>query len=638
MRPIDIRKLTKRETVDTDYRLTIDENNNECLTRQPDALVLGTAASKDVGLGQDEIETNALKDFKSFDSLTSAIAYVTANPDNIKRLDTASYRNEAECLALSINYPDGGDASYVVVASGTGADDGGSFIDAGTKQLKNALENINQLHFGCDREAAEDCTAKFNAYIAYQKAKIVTLASTYVIPAVITFAAGRFSVSSLNMTGFNQARNVSIQAHGCTIEGNMAGKNIIDCLKSRWLWFWGLTVHSSDLVAARSGFQLGAAGTETVGNNKLFACQALGYYTKAPYMNLGSETTQLYSCRFANYQADAGTYAGICDGLALAGFEPTSDYVTITRTTGQALSFTNNSHYGCQFRHIGGGSSLFLSKSDGWLFDKSTYFLCFRGVAVRIYSTSVYRNSDLSLLGLFETAQTGLPDPVDTGLLHGIAFAGDGTQTIIAGFELSTRRPHNSGSFFTFENVPTARILSANIKIGSLEREGGGAKVFPIAAPITITGSISTAKSSIMNLDDITGFYGDIHCDDITPFLIGITGSYTVSSEGETVTRGISSVSQKQWINVTVTANNINVSQELITLPASTETILTLDNSVSGARVVTFRQGNGVTATFTHDTSKLRNISGANVVLGVHESITYTHISGSIWQQTGGKI
>lgn len=215
MRPIDIRKLTKRDTVDTDYRLTIDKDNNQCLTKQPDKSLtedeikalpvrdaevtdkrltldsannfvmtnqpdnsaIGTAASKDtgtlptqvplnsdlgtsatkdvgtlsgqvptngdlgtssvvnVGTGQDQIETNALKDFKSFDSLTSAIAYVTANPDNIKTLQTASRRSEAECISLVIPYPDGGAADYVVGTS-FGTDDGGSIIDAGTKQLK----------------------------------------------------------------------------------------------------------------------------------------------------------------------------------------------------------------------------------------------------------------------------------------------------------------------------------------------------------------------------------------------------------------------------------------------------------------------------------------------------------------------
>ena len=54
------------------------------------------------------------KPSESFDSSTSAVAFVTANPAAIERLSTFSYRSEAECLALSVPYPDGGGADYVV--------------------------------------------------------------------------------------------------------------------------------------------------------------------------------------------------------------------------------------------------------------------------------------------------------------------------------------------------------------------------------------------------------------------------------------------------------------------------------------------------------------------------------------------
>ncbi|MEH6397369.1 hypothetical protein, partial [Pseudoalteromonas sp.] len=75
------------------------------------------------------------KSSESFDSLTSAVAFVTANPATIERLSTASYRSEAECLALSISYPDGGGADYVVEDNdGKGIDDG--VWSAGAKQLK----------------------------------------------------------------------------------------------------------------------------------------------------------------------------------------------------------------------------------------------------------------------------------------------------------------------------------------------------------------------------------------------------------------------------------------------------------------------------------------------------------------------
>lgn len=232
MRPIDIRKLTKRDTVNTDYRLTIDKDNNQCLTKQPDkslsenelkalpvrdALVtdkrltldsannfvmtnqpdnsaIGTAASKDVGTAQNQIETNALKDFKSFDSLTSAIAYVTANPDNIKRLDTASYRSSAECTTLGIDYPDGGGASYVVESLGT--PDGYGDHAAGTKQLTlNPSGELQAKTFGAVFNGVAVDSPSLNAALQYAKTSGIN---------VVSAPAGRALVQTSGvMVGFD---------------------------------------------------------------------------------------------------------------------------------------------------------------------------------------------------------------------------------------------------------------------------------------------------------------------------------------------------------------------------------------------------------------------------------------------------
>lgn len=42
--------------------------------------------------------------------------------------------------------------------------------------------------------------------------------------------------------------------------------------------------------------------------------------------------------------------------------------------------------------------------------------------------------------------------------------------------------------------------------------------------------------------------------------------------------------------------------------------------------------------TFVHDTAKLRNISGANIVLGSNQVIHYIKITETIWQHVGGKV
>jgi hypothetical protein len=66
-------------------------------------------------------------------------------------------------------------------------------------------------------------------------------------------------------------------------------------------------------------------------------------------------------------------------------------------------------------------------------------------------------------------------------------------------------------------------------------------------------------------------------------------------------------------------------------------TDMTQATGASGIPMVTIRNSGTSAVTFKHDTTKLRNISGADVVLGQHQSITYVHISGAVWQQTGGK-
>mgnify|MGYP001056492275 CR=1 FL=1 len=86
---------------------------------------------------------------ESFDSLTSAVAFVTANPSAIERLSTASYRSQAECTTLGIPYPDGGGADYIVR---TGlAPTLGSVIDAGSSQLEFNSTTLDSRQFGVAR-------------------------------------------------------------------------------------------------------------------------------------------------------------------------------------------------------------------------------------------------------------------------------------------------------------------------------------------------------------------------------------------------------------------------------------------------------------------------------------------------------
>ncbi|MBU9231452.1 hypothetical protein KTD19_03555 [Burkholderia multivorans] len=64
--------------------------------------------------------------------------------------------------------------------------------------------------------------------------------------------------------------------------------------------------------------------------------------------------------------------------------------------------------------------------------------------------------------------------------------------------------------------------------------------------------------------------------------------------------------------------------------------ILNVSASV-GFLQVTIRNNTAFSATFVHNTGKLRNIGAVNKVLGPYESITYAFVSGTVWQQTAGK-
>lgn len=58
MRPIDITKLTSRDALVTDKRVSLDANNNLINTKQPDNSAIGTAASKDHGTAANQVPLN----------------------------------------------------------------------------------------------------------------------------------------------------------------------------------------------------------------------------------------------------------------------------------------------------------------------------------------------------------------------------------------------------------------------------------------------------------------------------------------------------------------------------------------------------------------------------------------------------
>lgn len=143
-----------------------------------------------------------------FPSLSEAVVAVTSSPSEFPFVETASRYSEAECASYGIDYPCGGGALYEVVPSGTGVADGGSFIDAGTVQLKLVTPSsgfVSALVFGMvGNNVDDDSSALQNALnYAANSANKRNNASTVIIP------AGKYAIANVDVP-----QNIVVQGEG----------------------------------------------------------------------------------------------------------------------------------------------------------------------------------------------------------------------------------------------------------------------------------------------------------------------------------------------------------------------------------------------------------------------------------------
>ena len=502
------------------------------------------------------------------------------------------------------------------------------------RKMKDRFADVvNVRDFGAvgdaDTGSPTDDTTNINNAIAYCRSLIVTLPNPDqdYIPVKLVFPKGAYSVSTLDFTEIVGPRNFQVDFQGSVLIGNTVGKTVIDLTGSRWIWFHNVLVNSLESTICKSGIQLGPVGTETCGNNKFFNVQCLGNYSEAAFSNYGSETTQYYSCRFSNNNSSAGSYSYRGDGLNLNGYS--SDYVTVTRSIGQAVSFTNNYFYSCQLRSLNAGRSVFLSQTNGWNFDQGCYFLTFTGAAVVMYGTGTYRNEGITLRGLFETTQS-------PGIDHCVEFTGDGTQTSINAFTLDTVRPHAQLSYIKNSVGNSVSLPNCDIKITN-PVSGKTPDFFDVGSGLSAWGVIKTAYPEGLNLGDLTNFSGQIIVDDLNVIasLPAAGSAYTaIGSSGGYIQGGKKQEYQDTWQTVTIASNNVTPVYEFSTISStSLETVNTITASYSGAQKVTFRFSGTGSVTFTNNTSFIRNNSGADVVLTANQTVTYIRVSGDIWQE-----
>ena len=432
----------------------------------------------------------------------------------------------------------GGERVLVRYGTAVPAGDGGAglWTPAGTGAVQRTVQSklrevVSVKDFGAVGDGVTDDTAAFNSMTAYIRTLLqASLGGQPIYNVNVHIPPGSYSVSSWDLTAL-LGRSINIQAHGATLVGRTAAKVVVDCTGSRWLRFHGLKVVGINGTAPLCAIQIGPAGTETCGNNTFNDVECLGFFSRAAFCNLGSETTQHFGCTYLNRTQTAGVYAFIGDGLTQ--FVPQSDYVTITRTGGTAVSFTNNGHYAAQIRNEGGGDALFLANTSNWVFDQNTYFLSFNGAAVRLYATNLYRNGNLTLNGLFESSQDNQPVPGNTGIKYLIVLDGDGTSTAIAGLYIRSGFPHVDTSVFHKPSAGTYRISNAVIEIHSLQ-ESSAVFFSGTTAGLSLDGVIATRDAAKLNLGAIDKFNGQLRLNDAAALLSApVAGGYIIHSESD---------------------------------------------------------------------------------------------------------
>lgn len=401
-----------------------------------------------------------------------------------------------------------GNGHFIWNASSTITDDNGVYISPSPAPLagrwiRRIDTGVCPTYWGADPTGTVDSTAAFNACSSFIRTNTSTIDNALYSQVDINVSSGRYSISSWNLTEL-LLRKVFIDLTGVILVGNTAGVNVIDMIGSRFISIRGGEIIGSSSIIPMSGIQCGPKGTETCGNNVFDTVECRGYFSRAPFVNLGSETTSHYSCVYLQKSTVPTAYAEICDGLST--YLPTSLYATITRTSGQALSFTRNIYKATQVRNEGAGSAHYVGGVvNGWTWDSGCYHLSYNASGFVLYSTSTYRIGDIEIDGLFESSNSGI------GIQYGVTFISDGTTMAIDGFKFKTGSIQAAVSVFNNASTASLRISQAEIYVQSFTIPG--AVFFSGTGAISIDGTIRTVASSKLNLAYLSFFNGQVFTD-----------------------------------------------------------------------------------------------------------------------------
>jgi hypothetical protein len=377
-----------------------------------------------------------------------------------------------------------------------------------------ATSRLNVLDYGADPTGVADSSAAFSA--AWVALKALRNATYTAVPVTLLIPPGVYLVgTSINWTGGAStflAWNVQVIAEGAVIVGSCTGKAVIDMIGVRGLHIRGLHVYGSTTSIPACGFLYGPRNSETCGNNKFTDVKTTGYFSKAPAVNIGSETSQHIFCYYINENTDTAAYGYIADGLNRFGL--TTDYSSI-RAADVAVSFTNNRFIGCRFHKNTGGGSFWGEYLVGWQFDADCYFLAFSGANVTLRQSTAYRCANLRLNGLFETT---IGDGVDYSLL---VVQVDGQNSTMSNCEFNFATTHAEVATIKVAQIDGATDLTSGIMRfdGCIIRQSGNqsSSSTPMfdGAFTHFSGEIWCDTSTILNMGELVEFHGVIHTQDM---------------------------------------------------------------------------------------------------------------------------
>ena len=198
-----------------------------------------------------------------------------------------------------------------------------------------------------------------------------------------------------------------------------------------------------------------------------------------------------------------------------------------------------------------------------------------------------------------------------------------------------------------FCNTDAKNIIIGNVNFGFLNDTGQqyyGLRNIHANAEFSIgvvsaDGATSTQTDRAIVLTDPTKAvsHGTHTKSDMTH--VGFIANGDINMNSNDVTN-IDKTSYWAWDLVAVASGVLpTTSTTVVVSEAAPVNVNSMTTTVGGQLpMIIIRNGGSNAVTFVHNTSFLRNISGANVVLGQHESIGYIAVSAGVYQQVMGKI